>query len=44
MRLRGSPPALIIDAAVTVAMRGHAVPWTKIEAIYLARGNAEMDQ
>lgn len=43
MRLRGTPPDLIVDAAVAVEKRGFAAPWMQVEAVYLAQGNARMD-
>lgn len=43
MRLRGTPPALVIDATVTLAKRGREVDWRQVEAAYLAHGNERMD-
>jgi uncharacterized protein YqfA (UPF0365 family) len=43
MRLRGTPPDLIVDATVAVAKRGLTIQWMQVEAAYLAHGTARMD-
>jgi uncharacterized protein YqfA (UPF0365 family) len=36
MRLRGTPPHLLVDALITLKMRGHEVGMEQIETCYLA--------
>jgi uncharacterized protein YqfA (UPF0365 family) len=40
MRLRGTPPALIIDAFVALRKRDREVPLTMVEVAYLAHRRA----
>jgi uncharacterized protein YqfA (UPF0365 family) len=40
MRLRGTPPDIIVDAGVALAKRGAPVSWDSIEAVFLARGTS----
>lgn len=43
MRLRGTPPDLIVDATVALHKRGHTTPWTRVEAAFLAHGDRRID-
>ena len=43
MRLRGTPPDVIVDAGVSLAKRGHPASWDVIEAVFLARGTRRTD-
>jgi uncharacterized protein YqfA (UPF0365 family) len=43
MRLRGSPPTLLIDAYVALHKRGRNVDIAVVEAVYLANKLAHMD-
>jgi len=42
MRLRGTPPELIVDAYVSLVKRGETVDWSIVEATYLAHRRANM--
>ncbi|HWO87770.1 MAG TPA: flotillin-like FloA family protein [Gemmatimonadales bacterium] len=42
MRLRGTPPDVIVDSYVALVKRGWSVDWQMVEAVYLAgRGTDE---
>jgi uncharacterized protein YqfA (UPF0365 family) len=43
MRLRGTPPALIVDAYVALVKRGKSPDWGIIEATYLAHPGRRLD-
>jgi uncharacterized protein YqfA (UPF0365 family) len=43
MRLRGTPPRMIVDAYVILVKRGKTVDWRMVEAAYLAHGGARRD-
>lgn len=43
MKLRGTPPGLIVDAAVAIGKRGRAASVRQVEAAYLAYGSPRMD-
>lgn len=43
MRLRGTPPGTIVDAAVILAKRGHSIDWPSVEAAFLSAGDRRLD-
>lgn len=43
MRLRGTPPALIVDAAIALAKRGRTASLQQVEATYPGYGRATRD-
>jgi uncharacterized protein YqfA (UPF0365 family) len=43
MRLRGTPPGLVVDAAVALDKRGLSVSIREVEAAYLAYGTPRMN-
>jgi uncharacterized protein YqfA (UPF0365 family) len=43
MRLRGTPPALIVDSYVALVKRGRTPDWGMVEATYLANAGRRLD-
>ena len=43
MRLRGTPPGLIVDAYVALVKRGKSLDWSLVEAAYLANRGRRLD-